>query len=30
MAGEDVDDTIPIEGLRVTQENGSDYLDQYF
>ncbi|ERG98227.1 MAG: ABC-type sugar transport system, periplasmic component [Haloquadratum sp. J07HQX50] len=30
MAGEDVDDTIPIEGLRVTQENGGDYLDQYF
>ena len=30
LAGEDVDDTIVIEGLEVTQENGSDYLDQYF
>jgi len=30
MAGEDVEDTITIEGLEVTQDNASDYLGQYF
>jgi ribose transport system substrate-binding protein len=30
MAGEDVEDTIAIEGLEVTQDNASDYLGQYF
>jgi ribose transport system substrate-binding protein len=28
--GEDVEDSVVIEGLEVTQENASDYLDQYF
>lgn len=28
--GEDVDDSVVIDGLEVTQENASDYLDQYF
>ncbi|MFC6976628.1 substrate-binding domain-containing protein [Halomicroarcula sp. GCM10025709] len=30
LAGETVEDTIVIEGLEVTQDNASDYLDQYF
>jgi ribose transport system substrate-binding protein len=30
LAGEDVEDTMVVEGLEVTQENASDYLDQYF
>ncbi|WP_276277581.1 substrate-binding domain-containing protein [Haloarcula regularis] len=30
LAGEDVEDTIVIEGLEVTQDNASDYLSQYF
>ncbi|AUV80365.1 hypothetical protein C2R22_00755 [Salinigranum rubrum] len=30
LAGEDVQDTIVIEGLEVTQDNASDYLSQYF
>ncbi|MFC4360417.1 substrate-binding domain-containing protein [Halobium salinum] len=30
LAGEDVEDTIVVDGLEVTQENASDYLDQYF
>lgn len=30
LAGEDVQDTITIDGLEVTQENASDYLDEYF
>ena len=28
--GEDVDDSVVVDGLEVTQENASDYLDQYF
>ncbi|MFB6297489.1 MAG: substrate-binding domain-containing protein [Salinirussus sp.] len=30
LAGEDVEDTIVIEGLEVTQDNAGDYLNQYF
>lgn len=30
LAGEDVEDTITIEGLEVTQDNASDYLSDYF
>ena len=30
LASEDVQDTIVIEGLEVTQENAGDYLGQYF
>ncbi|MBX0323201.1 substrate-binding domain-containing protein [Halomicroarcula sp. F13] len=30
LAGDDVEDTIVIEGLEVTQANASDYLGQYF
>lgn len=30
MAGEDVEDTIVINGLEVTQDNASDYLSRYF
>jgi ribose transport system substrate-binding protein len=30
LAGESVEDTYSIDGLEVTQENASDYLDSYF
>ncbi|MEF8827752.1 MAG: substrate-binding domain-containing protein [Haloarcula sp.] len=30
LAGEDVEDTIVIDGLEVTQDNASDYISQYF
>ena len=30
LAGEEVEDVIPIDGLEVTQENAADYIDQYF
>jgi len=30
LDGEDVEDSITIEGLEVTQDNASDYIDQYF
>lgn len=30
LAGEDVEETIAVDGLEVTQENAQDYLDQYF
>lgn len=30
LAGEDVKGTIVVDGLKVTQENASDYLSQYF
>lgn len=30
LAGEEVEDVIPIDGLEVIQENAADYIDQYF
>jgi len=30
LAGEEVEEAVVVEGLEVTQENGSDYLNQYF